>query len=71
MAKTQLSLSDEPKVKGAPTGWKLKVRQVRVAAGAGFLIALTGKLLTLPGLPKHPLAEKLDIDENGRITGLF
>lgn len=71
MAKTQLSLTDDPKRKGAPSGWRLKVRQVRVAAGAGFLIALTGKILTLPGLPKSPLAEKLDIDENGRISGLF
>ncbi|MBI3323427.1 MAG: formate--tetrahydrofolate ligase [Candidatus Omnitrophica bacterium] len=71
MAKTQLSLTDEPKVKGAPTGWKLKVRQVSVAAGARFLIVMTGRILSLPGLPRHPLAEKLDIDENGRITGLF
>ncbi|MBI3322390.1 MAG: formate--tetrahydrofolate ligase [Candidatus Omnitrophica bacterium] len=71
MAKSQLSLSDDPKAKGAPSGWKLKVRQVRVAAGAGFLIVMTGKILGLPGLPKQPLAEKLDIDENGRITGLF
>ena len=71
MAKTQLSFTDEPKQKGAPSGWKLKVRHVRVAAGAGFLIALTGKMLTLPGLPKSPLAERLDVDENGRITGLF
>ncbi|MBI3614977.1 MAG: formate--tetrahydrofolate ligase [Candidatus Omnitrophica bacterium] len=71
MAKTQLSLTDDPKVKGAPRGWKLKVREVRAAAGARFLVALTGKILTMPGLPKSPLAEKLDVDANGRITGLF
>ncbi len=71
VAKTQLSLSDDPKAKGVPHGWKLKVREVRVAAGAGFLIALTGKILTMPGLPKQPLAERLDITPAGRITGLF
>ncbi len=71
MAKTQLSLSDDPKKKGAPTGWKLQVREIRVAAGAGFLVALTGKILTMPGLPKRPLAEQLDVDENGRASGLF
>jgi len=71
MAKTQLSLSDDPKKKGAPTGWKLQVREIRVAAGAGFLVALTGKILTMPGLPKNPLAEQLDVDENGRASGLF
>ena len=71
VAKTQLSLSDDPKRKGVPTGWKLQVREVRVSAGAGFLVALTGKLLTMPGLPKSPLAERLDVDENGRVTGLF
>ncbi|MCM8811966.1 MAG: formate--tetrahydrofolate ligase [Candidatus Omnitrophica bacterium] len=71
VAKTQLSLSDDPKQKGVPTGWKLKVRSIRVEAGAGFLLALTGKILTMPGLPKSPLAEKLDIDSEGRITGLF
>lgn len=71
VAKTQLSLTDDPKQKGLPTGWKLRVRQVRVSAGAGFLTALTGKILTMPGLPKNPLAERLDVDENGRITGLF
>ena len=71
VAKTQLSLSDDPKAKGVPHGWKLKVREVRVAAGAGFLIALTGTILTMPGLPKRPLAEQLDITPDGRITGLF
>ena len=71
MAKTQLSLSDNPKQKGAPTGWKLQVREIRVAAGAGFLVALTGKILTMPSLPKKPLAEQLDLDDQGRISGLF
>ena len=71
MAKTQLSLTDDPKVKGAPAGWRLKVREVHVAAGARFLVALTGKILTMPGLPKNPLAERLDITPEGRITGLF
>lgn len=71
MAKTQLSFTDDPKVKAAPRGWRLKVREVRVAAGAGFLLVLTGKILTMPGLPKSPLAERLDIDAEGRITGLF
>jgi formate--tetrahydrofolate ligase len=71
MAKTQLSLTDNPKQKGAPSGWKLQVREIRVAAGAGFLVALTGKILTMPGLPKKPLAEQLDVDDNGRASGLF
>lgn len=71
IAKTQLSLSDDPQRVGVPAGWKLSVRQVRVAAGARFLVVLTGKLLTMPGLPKAPLAEQLDIDAEGRIRGLF
>ena len=71
MAKTQLSLTDNPKQKGVPTGWKLQIREIRVAAGAGFLVALTGKILTMPGLPKRPLAEQLDVDDNGRVSGLF
>ena len=71
MAKTQLSFTDDPKIKGAPKGWRLKVREVHVAAGAGFLVAMTGKILTLPGLPKEPLAQRLDITLDGRITGLF
>lgn len=71
MAKTQLSLTDNPKQKGAPAGWKLQVREIGVAAGAGFLVALTGKILTMPGLPKKPLAEQLDVDDRGRASGLF
>ncbi|MBI3318921.1 MAG: formate--tetrahydrofolate ligase [Candidatus Omnitrophica bacterium] len=71
MAKTQLSFTDNPSLKGAPSGWRLKVREVHPASGAGFLVAMTGKILTMPGLPKEPLAERLDIDSQGRITGLF
>lgn len=71
IAKTQLSLSDRPEAVGVPAGWKLKVRQVRVAAGARFLVVLTGKILTMPGLPKRPMAESLDVDARGRIAGLF
>ncbi len=71
MAKTQLSLTDDPAVKGAPTGWKLKVRAVQAAAGARFLVALTGKILTMPGLPKSPLAERLDVTPEGKVIGLF
>lgn len=71
MAKTQLSLSDEPSLRGAPTGWTLTVREVRVSAGAGFIVALCGNMMTMPGLPEHPAAERVDIDNDGRITGLF
>ncbi len=70
IAKTQLSLSDDKEKQGVPTGWKLRVREVRVAAGARFLVVLTGKILTMPGLPKEPLAQQLDIDAQGKITGL-
>ncbi|MDD4568638.1 MAG: formate--tetrahydrofolate ligase [Tepidanaerobacteraceae bacterium] len=71
MAKTQYSLSDNPKLIGRPQDFKITVRQVRVSAGAGFIVALTGEIMTLPGLPKTPAAEKIDIDKSGRITGLF
>ncbi|MCR4426376.1 MAG: formate--tetrahydrofolate ligase [Firmicutes bacterium] len=71
MAKTQHSITDDPNMKGAPTGWKLNVREVRASAGAGFLVVLTGDVMTMPGLPKVPAAENVDIDENGRIVGLF
>jgi formate--tetrahydrofolate ligase len=71
MAKTQSSLSDDANLKGAPKGWTLTVREVRASAGAGFLVPITGTMLTMPGLPKHPAAEKVDIDEEGRIVGLF
>ncbi len=71
MAKTQYSLTDDPKVLGAPTDFTVTVRSVRVSAGAGFLVALTGDIMTMPGLPKSPAAERIDVDEDGRITGLF
>ena len=66
-----MSLSDDPDRKGAPTGWRLNVREVRVSAGAGFVVALAGTIMTMPGLPKAPAAEKIDIFEDGRIVGLF
>ncbi len=71
MAKTQYSLSDDPTLLGRPTGFTVTVRELRVSAGAGFIVALTGSILTMPGLPKHPAAERMDIDEHGKITGLF
>ena len=71
MAKTQYSFSDDPTLLGAPTGFTVTVRNLKVSAGAGFLVALTGDIMTMPGLPKVPAAEKIDVDENGRITGLF
>ena len=71
MAKTQYSLSDDQFKLGAPTGFKITVRELRISAGAGFIIALTGNILTMPGLPKKPAAENMDIDINGKITGLF
>lgn len=71
IAKTQYSFSDDPKRLGAPTGWRLTVREVRPSAGAGFVVAITGEIMTMPGLPPVPAAERIDIDEQGRITGLF
>ena len=71
MAKTQYSFSDDPALLGAPKGFTVTVRNVKVSAGAGFLVALTGDIMTMPGLPKVPSAEKIDVDEDGRITGLF
>ena len=71
MAKTQYSFSDDQTKLGAPRGFRITVRNLRVSAGAGFLVALTGDIMTMPGLPKVPAAEKIDVDENGRITGLF
>ncbi|MGM0420111.1 MAG: formate--tetrahydrofolate ligase [Bacillota bacterium] len=71
MAKTQSSLSDNPALKGRPEGFTVNVREINVSAGAGFLVALTGPVLTMPGLPKRPSAEDIDIDENGKISGLF
>ena len=71
MAKTQYSFSDDPALLGAPSGFTVTVRNLKVSAGAGFLVALTGDIMTMPGLPKVPAAEKIDVDENGKITGLF
>ncbi len=71
MAKTQYSFSDNPALLGAPKGFTVTVRNLKVCAGAGFLVALTGDIMTMPGLPKVPAAEKIDVDENGVITGLF
>lgn len=71
MAKTQYSFSDEAKLLGAPRGFKITVRNLKVSAGAGFLVALTGDIMTMPGLPKVPSADKIDVDDEGRISGLF
>ncbi len=71
MAKTQYSFSDDMTKLGAPKGFTVTVRNVKVSAGAGFIVALTGEIMTMPGLPKLPAAEKIDVDEKGKITGLF
>ncbi len=71
VAKTQYSFSDDPTKLGAPEGFTVTVKNVKVSAGAGFIVVLTGDILTMPGLPKVPAAEKIDVDENGKITGLF
>ena len=71
VAKTQYSFSDDTKKLGAPEGFKITVRSVKVSAGAGFIVALTGDIMTMPGLPKVPAAENIDVDENGKIVGLF
>ena len=71
MAKTQYSFSDDQTLLGAPQGWTLQVREIRVSAGAGFIVALTGNIMTMPGLPKKPAAENIDVDSRGVITGLF
>ncbi|ACV06329.1 formate--tetrahydrofolate ligase [Kytococcus sedentarius] len=71
IAKTQMSLSHDPNLKGAPTGWTLPIREVRLAAGAGYVYALAGSIMTMPGLSKHPGAERIDLDEQGNVVGLF
>lgn len=71
IAKTQMSLSHDPTLKGAPTGWTLPIREVRLAAGAGYVYALAGSIMTMPGLSKHPGAERIDLDEQGNVVGLF
>ena len=71
VAKTQYSLTDDPNKLGAPTDFEVTVRNLKISAGAGFIVALTGEIMTMPGLPKRPAAEKIDVDESGKITGLF
>jgi formate--tetrahydrofolate ligase len=71
MAKTQYSFSDDQALRGAPKGWTLTVRNIKISAGAGFIVALTGEIMTMPGLPPAPAAEKIDVDNTGKISGLF
>jgi formate--tetrahydrofolate ligase len=71
VAKTQLSLSSDPSLKGAPTGWRLPVREVRASVGAGFIYPICGDMRTMPGLASNAAAESIDIDENGDIVGLY
>ena len=71
MAKTPLSLSDDPRAKGRPENFILSVREVRLSAGAGFVVPITGDVMTMPGLPKRPAACGIDIDDEGAVTGLF
>jgi formate--tetrahydrofolate ligase len=71
MAKTQMSFSTDPQKKGAPSGHTVHIREVRLANGAGFVVAIAGDIMTMPGLPKRPAAEMIDVDERGRVTGLF
>jgi formate--tetrahydrofolate ligase len=71
MAKTQYSFSDDPTLLSAPKGWTLTVRNIKISAGAGFIVALTGDIMTMPGLPPVPAAEKIDVDNTGKISGLF
>jgi len=71
MAKTQYSLSDDQTKLGRPTGFTVNVREVYISAGAGFVVVVTGAIMTMPGLPKKPSANNIDVDDNGVITGLF
>ena len=71
MAKTQYSFSDDPALIGVPRGFEITVSNLKVSAGAGFIVALTGEVMTMPGLPRVPSAEKIDVDANGKILGLF
>ncbi len=71
IAKTQYSLSDNPQLLGKPQGFSVSIKEIRLSAGAGFIVALAGDIMTMPGLPKSPAAENIDVDENGKITGLF
>jgi formate--tetrahydrofolate ligase len=71
MAKTQYSLSDNPALLGRPENFVITVRDLKVSAGAGFIVAYTGNVTTMPALPRHPAAENMDVDENGVVSGLF
>jgi formate--tetrahydrofolate ligase len=71
MAKTQMSLTDDPSKKGRPRGFRINVREVRLSAGAGFIVPICGSIMTMPGLPKKPAAEVIDVDEEGHILNLF
>ena len=71
IAKTQYSLSDDPSLLGRPEGFTVNINVVRISNGAGFIVAEAGDIMTMPGLPKAPAAEKIDVDENGVISGLF
>ena len=70
IAKTQYSLSDDPKRLGAPTGWNLRISDVSLSAGAGFLVAISGNMMLMPGLPKESRAREIDVDDDGRIIGV-
>ena len=70
-SKNQYSLSDDPSLLGRPEGFTIHIRDVYVSAGAGFVVAITGTVMTMPGLPEIPAAERIDVDDSGRITGLF
>jgi len=71
IAKTHLSISSDPSLRGDPRGWRMPVREVRAAAGAGYVYAVSGEMRTMPGLPKHPAAASIDLDEDGQVVGLF
>jgi len=71
MAKTQYSFSTDPKLRGAPSGHVVPIREVRLAAGARFVVAVCGEIMTMPGLPRHPAAENIRLDDEGRVQGLF
>ena len=71
MAKTQYSFSTDPGLRGAPTGHSVPLREVRLSAGAGFVVVICGEIMTMPGLPRHPAAENIGLDENGEVQGLF
>ena len=71
ISKTQKSLSDNPALLGRPSGFTVKINEIRISAGAGFIVAMAGEIIDMPGLPKKPAAELIDIDKHGKITGLF